>query len=429
MDLFDVSPIVAFTAIAATIAIVTFATVYFVQSAPPSSITISTGPEGGAFQKYALKYKAILEKNGVKVNVVTSEGSLDNLKRLIDPKSKVDLAFVQGGIVTPGVEDLDSLGSVSYQPLFVFYRGKPMELISEFAGKHIAIGPEGSGTRKFALSILNANGIMEGGPTTLVDWEGEEAAKGLKEGKIDAAFLMSESSSTDILHALLRESDMYLYSFKQASAYSRKIDYLNILELPEGSIDFGQNIPAHDVYLLGPMVELVAKKNFHPALIDLVLEAATSVHSHASVLQKRGEFPAPIEHAIRLSDDATRFHKSGKGWLNRLLPFWLASLVTRITVVFLPVLLVLVPLLKSIPAFFRWKTQMKIRRHYRALLAIEKRFFDTPDRTERERLRDDFDRIVRAVNKMKVKAAFADQFYGLRGHIDYVHGLVTKMPA
>ena len=428
MDLFDVGPAVALSALAITISAIVGATAYFINSAPPTTITISTGPEGSTFYKNAVKYKTILEQNSVKVNVVTSQGSLENLQRLLDAKSKVDVAIVQGGIVTPGMEKLVSLGSVSYQPLMVFYRGQPIQLISDLTNKRVAIGPVGSGTRNFALAILNANGIKEGGTTTLVDWEGEEAAKGLADNKIDAAFVMSESSSSDILHNLLRAQDIHLYSFKQANAYSRKIDYLNILELPEGSIDFGLDIPAHDTFLLGPMVELVARKDLHPALIDLLLEAATQVHNHPGVYQKRGEFPMAVEHAIHLSEDASRFHQSGKTWLYRMLPYWLASLLSRLMLVFLPMLLLLVPSLKSIPAFFKWKTQMKIRRHYRELLAIEQKFFRIHDQAEQEHLRHDFDRIERAVNKMKVRAAFADQFrnFQLRGKPRYGRRSCTR---
>jgi TRAP transporter TAXI family solute receptor len=430
MDLFDISPVVAITALAITIFIIALATFYFLHSAPPTQITISTGPEGSAYQKNAIKYQKILEQNGVKVNVLTSEGSLQNLQRLTDNNSKVDVAFVQAGVTSPGVEKLMSLGSVSYQPLMIFYQGKPMQLISELAGKRIAIGPDGSGARKFALAILNANGIKENdSKTRLLDWEGEEAAKALGDGKLDAAFVMSENASIDILHNLLHSKNIRLYSFKQAVAYSRKIEFLNLLELPEGSIDFGQNIPGEDVHLLGPMVELIAKNSLHPALADLLLEAATQVHNHPGIYQKRGEFPSPIEHAIHISEDARRFHQSGKTWLYRMFPFWIASLLSRLMLVFLPTLVVLIPALRSIPAFFRWKMQMKLRKHYRDLLTLEQEFLFETNPQKQDMMRHKFDRIEKALNKMKVSPAFADQFYSLRGHVDFVRQLVSQKAA
>jgi TRAP transporter TAXI family solute receptor len=429
MELFDVGPMIALSSIIASGAIVILAVFLFIHSAPPTTLTITSGPEGSVFQKNALKYAKILEKNGVKLKVLTSNGSLENLARLEDPKSHVDVGIVQGGITGPSgssTDNLISLGGISYQPLLVFYRGKPLELLSELEGKKIAIGPQGSGTRNFALTILAANGIKEGGTTQLLDLEAEQASKELLNRTIDAAFIMSESASTDILHNLMHSDEVRLLSFKQANAYSRKIDYLSMLELPEGAIDFGKDLPAHDVSLVGPMVELVAVKGLHPALSDLLLEAAVEVHNRPGVFQKRGDFPVPVEHAIHLSDDAVRFYKSGKSFLYRYLPFWIASLSNRILVVFVPTLLILIPALRSIPGFFRWKFQSKIHRRYRDLLSLEHKILLQSKPVAGEDLKAEFDHIESAVNKMKIPAAFADQFYGLRGHIDYVRGLVER---
>ncbi len=429
MELFDVGPAIAVSALATTIAILVITIIYFIHSAPPDVITISSGPEGTTFYKNAVKYAKILEGNGVKLNVVTSQGSLENLQRLNDPSSHVDVGIAQAGITGASTDGLVSLGSISYQPLLVFYRGAPLELLSGLAGKKIAIGHEGSGARSFALALLAANGIKEGGSTQLLDWEAAEASKALLDKKIDAAFVMSENASTEILHALMHSDEVHLYNFKQANGYSRKIDFLNVLDLPEGSIDFGLDIPSHDVSLLGPMVEVVVNKSLNPALSDLLLEAMVQVHGKAGIFQKRGEFPAPIEHSIRISEDANRFFKSGKSFLYRYLPFWVASLLSRVFVVFVPMLVILIPALKSIPAFFRWRIRARIRRRYRELLSVEQEFVTESGTENLDQLRRRFDSIEDAVNKMKVPASFADQFYGLRGHIDYVRELLEKKHA
>jgi len=429
MELFDVGPAIAIGALAGSTIVILGAVFYFIHSAPPTTITISSGPEGSSFQKNALKYAKILERNGVTLKVLTSEGSLENFQRLNNSAAHVDVGIVQAGITNSSTENLVSLGSIAYQPVLIFYRGKPLDLLSQLEGKRISTGPVESGTHNFSMTLLTANGIKAGATTKLFDLEAKEAAKKLSDGEIDAAFIMSESASSDILHTLLRSKDIHLFDFKQANAYSRKIDYLNVLDLPEGSIDFGLNIPSHDISLVGPMVELVATKNLHPALSDLLLEAAVTVHSRPGVFQHRGEFPAPIEHGIRISEDASRFFKSGKSLFYRYLPFWLASLTSRIIVVFVPMLVVLIPVMKSIPAFFRWRTQSKIYRRYRELLILEHNVLVAKDSAKQELLREHFDRIEEAVNRMKIPPAFADQFYGLRGHIDYVRGLVEKKRA
>lgn len=428
MDLFDVGPGVAITALTAAFFVILLSVVYFVRSAPPTEITISTGPDGSVSQRNALKYADILKKDGVKLNIIKSDGSLENLQRLEDPKSNVDVAFVQGGVVNDKMDGLVSLGSVTYQPLLVFYRGKPIEFLSGLAGKKVAIGSEGSGVHTVATALLTSNGIKAGGTTTLLNWESVESAKALLEGKIDAVFMMGESTPIPILLQLLKSQEVHLYSFRQANAYSRKIDYLNVLDLPEGVIDLGADLPPHDVTLIGPMVELVAVKSLHPALSDLLLQAAMEAHGKPGVFQKRGEFPTPQEHAIKISDDARRFYTSGKSFLYRFLPFWLASLLSRLLVAFVPTLVVLIPVMRSIPAVFRWRANMKIRRHYSELLNLERRWSRETSFEERDRLRREFDRIEEKVNRTKIRAAFADQFYGLRGHISYVRALVARVP-
>jgi hypothetical protein len=288
------------------------------------------------------------------------------------------------------------------------------------SGKRLAIGPAGSGTQILALALLKANGIEPGGTTVLADMHAEEATKALIEGKVDAVFLMGDSASIQIIRTLLRTEGIQLFDFTQADGYTRRIGYLNKLILPKGSIDFGKDIPDHDVHLISPTVELIARDNLHPALSDLLLETATEVHGRTGLFKRLGEFPAPLEHEFHISADASRFYKSGKSFLYRYLPFWMASLVNRVLVVFVPMFLVLIPGLRSIPAIYRWRMKMRIYRWYRLLLALEQEMSGQSAPEKQEEMIGRLDHIEGEVNKMKVPASFADQFYVLRGHIGFV---------
>ena len=172
--------------------------------------------------------------------------------------------------------------------------------------------------------------------------------------------------------------------------------------------------------LIGPTVELIARANLHPALSDLLLEAAPEVHGRAGLFKRQGEFPAPLEHEFRISADAIRFYKSGKSFLYRSLPFWLASLVNRILVAFVPVVVVLIPVMRIIPALYRWRIRLRIYRWYRVLLVLEQGMIAHLATEEREELLGRLDRIEEEVNKMKMPASFGDQFYVLRQHIGFV---------
>ncbi|HEX3798270.1 MAG TPA: TAXI family TRAP transporter solute-binding subunit [Verrucomicrobiae bacterium] len=426
-ETFGLSWALAAASVLLSVALLAAAVFYFFHSAPPRTLTISSGPPGSSFESFATNYQAILASNHVTLKIVESQGSEENLARLNDKKSKVDVGFVQGGI-TNGLQDskLVSLGSITYQPMLIFYHGtNEVKLLSDFRGKRLALGPAGSGTRALATTLLNLNGVDVGSNATLVDIDATNSPEALQSGKVDAVFLMGDSASPLIMKKLLLSPGVQLFNFEQADGYARKITYLDKLELPMGSIDFGKNIPSQDVFLLGPTVELLAQPNLHPALVDLLLEAAKRVHGSANLLRKKDEFPAPLEHDFPISAEAERFYKSGKGFLYNMLPFWLASLVNRILVAFVPLVVLLIPSVKAIPAAYKWRIRMLIYRRYRLLLALERELDENGSPKKIEELLARLDRIEATVNGMKVPASFADAFYGLRGHIGFVRQRLT----
>ena len=401
---------------------------WYVRPAPPDTITITSGPPDSVFQRTAEKYRKILARNGVKLRILPSEGSLENLKKLNDPAVRVDVGFVQGGVSTGmSVEKLVSLGTVFHEPLVVFYRSAvPVDRISGLSGKRLAIGREGSGAHVLALILLKANGIEPGGATPLMPLTGEEAAQALIEGKVDAAFLMGDSAAPPVMRKLLRTTGIRLLDIAQADAYTRRFPYLNKLDFPMGVFDFDKNLPSKDIHLIGPMVELVARENLHPALSDLLIETARQVHGGASLLQRAGEFPAPLEHEFRISEDARRFYTSGKGFFYRSLPFWLASLADRTLVFLVPIVVLLIPGMKMVPKFYSWRVKSRIYRVYGKLIALERSMLSRPEPKEREEMLKQLDDIETEVNNMKMPLAFADQFYVLRDHIGFVRGRYTE---
>ncbi len=398
------------------------AILWVVRSAPPRTLVLTSGPEGSSFARWAEAYQKALAEHGVTLEVRPSGGSLDNLQRLQAKDRRVDIGFVTGG-VTEGqnLAGLQSLGSVAYQPLLIFYRNPaPITKLSEFAGKRLAIGSPGSATRTIATSLLSANGVSNT-TATFSDLDSQAATTALLEGKLDAEFLMGDSASIQTLRNLVRSPDIQLFDFHQADAYVRRFTYLNKIALPEGSFDLGKNLPAADVEAVGPTVELVAQEDLNSALCDLILEVAQEVHGKASILQKRGEFPAPLEHDFPLNPDALRYYKSGKGYAYRIIGnFWIANLTNRVLVAIVPLALVLIPVLRLLPIAYQLSVRLRIYRCYRPLLRIERDLFGelTPEKVQDIQQR--LDEVEALVDKLKVPASFAGQFYELRVHIAFV---------
>ncbi len=408
-----------------------WAGIWYVSPAPPRSLTITAGPAGSIFMATAEKYRAILAKSGIKLEVVASEGSLQNLERLNDPTFKADIGFVQGGVADGASTDgLVSLGSIFNEPLAVFYRRHHVaRRLTDFKGMRIAVGRVGSGSHMLALSLLKANGIVPGGPTRFVDLSGEAAAKALIDNQVDVAFLMGDSASPAVMRTLLWTPHIRLLDFSQADAYVLRFPYLNKLELPMGVFDIGKNTPRETISVIGPVVELVARDSLHPALSDLLIEAAREVHGGATLLQKAGQFPTPSEHEFHLSDDAVRYYKSGKGFFYRALPFWLASLLDRTAVVLVPILVLLIPGLRLVPLLYRWRIRSRIYRWYGALISLERNAYVEIDSDARRGMMKRLDEIEGDVNKMKMPLAFADQFYVLREHIRFVRDRLERSDA
>lgn len=405
-----------------------FIALHFVRPAPPSTLTISAGPDGSTFRSVAERYQKVLARNGIKLVVQSSRGSQENLQRLTAADSGVDVGFVQGGVTVDGdTSDLVSLGSVFYEPLTIFYRSaQPLTRLSQLKGKRIAIGSEGSGTRFLALALLKANEIEPGGATPLLDLQGDAAIKALDARQVEAIFLAGDSASPSGIRDMLHADGIRLFDFPQADAYVRRFRYLSKLDLPPGAFDLGDNLPATPIAMLAPTVELVAHSDLHPALSDLLIEAAKEVNGRPTLLQGAGEFPAPLPHDYPISDDATRYYKSGKSFAYRFLPFWLASLLDRILVVLVPVLVVLVPGLRVVPALYGWRINSRIYRRYGELMALERTVLQpmTPD--ERAAMVDRLDEIEKATISGKMPGAYANQLYILRQHIQFVRGQLLQ---
>jgi hypothetical protein len=103
-------------------------TLGFVKPAPPKKLLLAMAPDEGGFRYYAKKYQDALAKHGITLELRQTQGSVSNVKLLTAEDGEVDVAFVQSG-TKPGdqAESIVSLGSLSYVPLWVFYRGEPIE--------------------------------------------------------------------------------------------------------------------------------------------------------------------------------------------------------------------------------------------------------------------------------------------------------------
>jgi len=410
----------------------------FVQPGAPSEVVITTSSNVSPYYRYAERYRDIFARNGVKLTIRESEGSFDNLKALRDPNSGVVAGFLQGGTTNETeAPELMSVGRLFYEPLWVFHRaGETFERLSQFKGKRVLIGPAGSGTEHLALQLLAASGVT---PTTatLINMRLPDYVEAFDTGKADVGFL-ALAADAQTIQRLIKNPSVKLMNMAQADALSRKFPFLTRLVLPQGVIDLDANIPPVDTQLVTTSAALVVRRELHPALVNLLTQAAIDTHGgaalgNAALLQKAGEFPVSVDPEFPVSPDALRVYRAGVPFLQRYLPFRMANFLDRIVVLLVPTLTLLIPIVRFAPMLYRWRMRNRILVWYRELKALERA---APTRKTPEQFasqRAEIDRIEEAVNRVPVPLGFQDQFYNLRLHIDMVRqrigaGGATALP-
>ncbi len=398
-------------------------TLFFMRPAPPGEIVMSTGTADGSYHADALRYREILARDGVSLKLWPSSGAQQNLERLVDRTVHVDVALVQGGLITDSkaTEGLASLGSTYYEPLWVFYRGKEeIHDLRPLRGKMIAVGQRGSGTAVLSRSLLGSNGMTEP-PTTLLEIGGRAAVNLLVSGGIDAVFIMLEPDSP-LITEMIRAPGVRLLSFERADAYTRRHPYLTRLTLPMGALDLEHNVPDRDVTLLATTANLVVREDMHPALAYLLLAAATQLHGGPTLFSRLRQFPAPEDSELPLSPEAGRFYRSGAPFLQRYLPYWAANLADRLFVLLLPAVAVLFPVMRLLPAVYSWRVRSRIYRWYGRLKEMELKLDERPDQEQLEAMLRRLDQIDEAVSQIDPPLAYSENLYIFRQHIELVRG-------
>ncbi len=403
----------------------------FVTPAPPNTITITTGGESGAYYKFAQRYRDSLKRDGIKLEIKASAGSLQNLARMRGAKPEASsalvqggatpeasVAFVQGGTTEPeDSNNMLSLGRMFYEPLWVFHRlPEDIERLTQLRGKRIAVGAAGSGTRHLAVQLLAASDVNASN-ATLMEAPGKAAAEALLAGEVDAAFFVA-APDAELVQQLLRTSGIKLMSFAQAEAYARRFPWLARVVLHKGVIDFAQAIPARDVELVAAVALLAVRDDVHPALQFALAQAASDAHKAPGIFNGDSHFPQSQGTELPMSAVAERFHKSGPPFFQRYLPFWLAVWMDRLLVLLIPVVTILLPLFKIVPFLYGWRIRKRLWHWYEELKKLELAIADAPP--DREKHLKEITRIDDAVSGIPVPIEYSEQYYNLRSHVEYV---------
>ena len=393
-------------------------TYQFVEPAPPSEITIATGSKSGAYYANAKRYHELLARQGIKLTVLETAGSLENIDLLAS--GEADVAFVQGGTGDAAAHpDLVSLGSLYFEPLWVFVKkDAPVAKLGDLRGLKIAAGSKGSGTWAVARQLLDINEVAAT-DVTIEHLSSTDGARALLNGEVDAAFFVT-SAASPLVRDLLNQPKLKLLNFARAAAYTRQHRALSAVTLHQGVISLGADIPPQDMTLLAPAATLAAREDLHPALQTLIVQAASEIHGAGGVFEDPGQFPSTQYIDYPLSADAERYLVNGPSFLQRYLPFWAAVLVDRLKVMLIPLITLMIPLAKILPPAYRWRIRSRIYRWYKDLIRIEHEVLSADTDETRQALLDELAQMEHEVQLLHVPLSYTDEVYNLRLHIELV---------
>lgn len=406
---------------------------WYADPPPPRHVILATGSAGGSSDVLGKKYAEFFEKKGITLELLPTKGAEENISRLADRADPVQAAFVQAGVFNPhGIEGVQSLGAISYDPIWMFYRGPELKghdfqaikaRSDNFMNSKISVGIKGSGTHAQALQILKANGLDEQGH--FANLPEAQAVEALKTGQIDAAFIVDAYEAPNV-QALLTDPHLHLAAFPRAEAYSRILPYMQILRVPTGSFSLKRNFPSYDLQLMATTTNLLIDDRMHPALQFLFLEAAREINGKANFFAEHGEFPSFRNTGLPQSPVALHYEKNGSPLLMTYFPFWLAELINRLIFVLLPFCALAYPVLLTLPGYRNKRIRRKINQLYGVLKSYEQEMTNGFQPESKDEYLKKLDLLEYQALQLKVSKSMSGDYYALRTSIDYVRNCLNR---
>ncbi|NDP64811.1 TAXI family TRAP transporter solute-binding subunit [Polaromonas sp.] len=403
---------------------------------PPKRVTLATGPAQSAYEAFGKRYAEALKKEGIEVVLLPSEGSAANLQLLRG--GKADLGFVQGGSSEAGnpqeegLEELESLGSLFLEPVWLFYREAAarrvnpqatLTALTELKGLRVNVGTAGSGLPSLMAKLLESNRI-DSSALVVSELEQTPATVAFLGGALDAIVFASAPESL-MVQMLLQTPGVKLMDFAQSEAYSRRFPFLSPAVLPRGVVDLAADIPPQDVHLLAPTTTLLTRTGTHPALLQLFALAGNDIHGSAGWFKQAREYPKLAQNEVPISAEAERSIRNDKPFLQRYLPFWVANLVERMWLVMGLIIAIMLPLSRIVPPLYEFRVRSRIFRWYGQLRDIENRI-DGADAAGG--LLEALDSLERRAEKISVPLSYANELYALRNNIQLVRRKLENRP-
>jgi TRAP transporter TAXI family solute receptor len=349
----------------------------------PNSFTLATGDPKGNYHKLGLIFKEEMKKRGIEVNLLSSQGSVENLELL--NRKKADIAFMQNNMTRNPEQnpDLTGIASLYHEPVFVFYQSDlklsllsqlKLSLLSQLKGKRISMGQKGSGTYFIARNLLEMNSLSEADIKPYY-YSFSQMQKALIEKSIDVAFVITSVSSNSIKE-LVKQPGISLFNFENYKAYKYRSPKLGVISLPAGYYYLAENIPEHNTTLLTTLATLVSQKSVDPRLIETLLItikglSAREDNSSLSLENEKEVFPSEKFVDFPLHKAAEVYFRDGPSFLSRYFSYNFIFFLSKLKYFLIPLIPFLVIFMRIIPMLNRFRLNRVLKKKYKELNELE----------------------------------------------------------
>lgn len=205
-----------------------------------SELTFTTGGEQGTYYDFG----TVLAGQVSGITVVPSDGSKANIEAV--DAGEAHLGFVQSDVMsyaykgenlfTDAITGFSTVAALYTEQVQIVSCDPSIKTVKDLAGKNVSIGAPGSGVYFNAVDILNAYDVTLDDITPTFENFGE-SVEDLKEGKLDAAFIVA-GAPTSAVTSLAADTDIYLVA----------LDDRHINDLTEDSPYYTKSIISADTY-------------------------------------------------------------------------------------------------------------------------------------------------------------------------------------
>ena len=265
-----------------------------------------TGGESGTYYAFGSVISQHATNNtDIKVTALVGNGSQANVIAIED--GDAELAFCQSDVMAyayagtnlfakDGAVDCFSTVAALYQETVQIVTCDPeIKTVADLKGKNVSIGSAGSGVYFNAIDVLGAYGLTEDDITPTYQSFGD-SADALKDGKIDAAFIVAGAPTTAITD-LSTSKTAYLVSLDEehVSSLLETSEYYQAATIPAGTytgVDEDVTTVAVSAVIIAS--DTVSEDAIYTLCADIFDNAADLTDSHAKYAELSVENGASI---------------------------------------------------------------------------------------------------------------------------------------